>query len=101
MFVKEKFINIVVSTICEHPDWMADTINAMQAGMMEKLDIEMTAKSNIAYMAVTLMEKSPKVVEKYKHNIRLGLMALYQFFRRAPCHEEIAKYLEEESDEDD
>ena len=96
MFEKEKFIVNVVSTMCEHPDWMADTINAMQAGMMEKLDIEMTAKSNIAYMAVTLMEKSPKVVEKYKHNIRLGLMALRLFFRGAPIQSKIEQYLKED-----
>ena len=96
---KQKFIAYVVDVIYKHPDWTADTINAMQAGILAKLGDEITAKSNIAYMAVLLIEHAPKTVKKFQHNIQYGLKDLARFFRTAPIQSEIEQYIEEDNDE--
>ena len=96
MFEKQKFISYVVQTIQEHPEWTAETINAMQAGILERLNEEITAKSNLAFMAVMLIEHAPNVVKKFQHNLQLGLVDLAKFFRTAPIQADIEKYIEEE-----
>ena len=96
---KQKFIAYVVDVIYKHPDWTADTINAMQSGILAKLGDEITAKSNIAYMAVTYIEHAPKITKKFQHNIQLGLRDLYKFFRTAPIQAELYQYIEEDNDE--
>jgi len=92
---KQKFIAYVVDVIYKHPDWTADTINAMQSGILAKLGDEITAKSNIAYMAATYIEHAPKITKKFQHNIQYGLKDLARFFRTAPIQSEIEQYIEE------
>lgn len=37
-FTREQWASAVHAVLAAHPDWVADTVNAMQAGVVEALD---------------------------------------------------------------
>jgi hypothetical protein len=92
---KSEFVSFVSSTLSKSPDWFGDLVEAMQSGLTEALIHERTEKSNMAYSLAWMIEEAPKVAEQNKHDIRLGLESLVEFFDGAPIVKTFHELLED------
>jgi hypothetical protein len=88
---KSEFVSFVSSTLSKSPDWFGDLVEAMQSGLTEALIHERTEKSNMAYSLAWMIEEA----EQNKHDIRLGLESLVEFFDGAPIVKTFHELLED------
>ena len=93
LLAKIRFITLVEEELRKHPDWMSDTVAAIQRGMLTRFEEEIEAKSNIAFLATILVTNAPKVLQKEKHKVQPGLRDLKRFFRTAPIEDDIEKFI--------
>ena len=90
------FLQIVANTLAVHPNWMAETIQAIQAGMLERIEITDEAVANLAAgYSWTFMMLPSKLHKKLLPQSQLGLEALADFFCGAGIEKKIRAVLEE------
>lgn len=88
MSEKQLFIGLVEQAIARHPDWFADTILAMQNGLVTRIDTEQKEKANLAYALAFFIQHAPKVAKK-GGPLPSAYKTLLTFFDGAPISRDI------------
>lgn len=99
---KNMIINLIVSSVTEHPEWFGEVVQAMQYGLSQALLKERTQASNLAMGLVTMVqwEQSKNKKFPYYHNIQSALHAMYNWYGSAFVWKQIEPLLEDHDDED-
>lgn len=96
---KALFLWTVRSFLGKHPEWLADTVLAMQGGIANALEAERQKVSNLAFGFVTVALAAPRQTERSKNAIQPGLKTLAEFFEGTVTADQIKKWIEEANDE--
>ena len=96
---KALFLWTVRPFLGKHPEWLADTVLAMQGGIASALETERQKTASLAYSFVTVALAAPGQTERNKNAIQPGLKTLAEFFEGAQVAEQIRRWIEEENDE--
>lgn len=93
---KGMFLTAVRVVLYRHPEWFADTVLAMQSGLVSALEDERKKVSDLAYGFVTVALDAPKQTERNKSVIQPGLKTLAEFFDGTVSAEQIKQWINEE-----
>ena len=69
MIEKDKFLQQVMGTLEEHPEWNTDVIQAMTAGIHKRLNREMKQRANCETALVIAYEAGKNKIPEYQINI--------------------------------
>lgn len=61
---RARWMATVVETLAEHPDWAATTVQAMQAGLLEALDRELTKRETVSWGLKEALDTRPGAVKR-------------------------------------
>lgn len=86
---KQEFLFYVMQNLRNHPEWMGEVVEAMQAGVNMRLEKEINEKVNLAYALVSFVQNDSKRKFPYYENIQPGLTTLKKFFAGAEVEKEI------------
>lgn len=96
---KALFLWTVRFLLGKHPEWLADTVLAMQGGIASALEDERQKVSNLAFGFVTVALAAPRQAERSKNAIQPGLKTLAEFFEGTVTADQIKKWIKEADDE--
>lgn len=96
---KALFLWTVRSFLGKHPEWLADTVLAMQGGIASALEAERQKTASLAYSFVTVALAAPRQTERNKNAIQPGLKTLAEFFEGTVAADQIKEWIEETNDE--
>ncbi len=90
---KKEWMNLVGSTLMEHPEWTAETMQAVQDGILSRLNLEIEEKSNLAYGFAWLA--NAEAIKRDGHRISKGLRSLKRFFLGTAFGDSLPEFEEE------
>ena len=85
-----EFNTLVCNTLAQHPEWMAETLHAMQAGMLHRIDDETEHRAG-AETAVTILADNFKSIPKHQQVSVARVICNTKMFKGTPYANKLAK----------